>query len=423
MMYGTFDVVVLGGGAAGMASALEMDRRGWRVAIIERESRLGGILLQCIHTGFGLIEFDEELSGPEVAERLSDRIPGSKITVFVGSTVIGFESMEEGKGKAAGQVVTFASAKGVTRLESRAVVLAMGCRERNRGNVRIPGTRPAGIFTAGLAQRLVNIDGIMPGREVVIIGSGDIGLVMARRMAWSGARVHAVVEILPRPSGLPRNVVQCLNDFGIPLYLSHVTTAIKGKDRVRSIEVCPVENGALAISKAFELPCDTLLLSVGLVPENELSRDAGVQLNPATGGPRVDSQMMSSKSGVFACGNVLHVHDLVDNVVEEARRTGAFVSFWLEGTRPSREIKVKAGSNVRYVCPGSLDPASNNQVSLRSLVVKDGAQLEIRAGEIVVKRIMKNHVRPSEMITFNLGTTELGALAHIDDATIEISIP
>ena len=417
----SFDAVVIGGGAAGMAAALELDGRGRKVAIVEREQHLGGILLQCIHAGFGLLEFDEELTGPEFAERFSCRVPGSDIAVFTGSTVIGLA--ETGRGADGERVVTFVSPAGVARLHARAVVLAMGCRERNRGNVRIPGTRPAGIFTAGLAQRLVNVDGIMPGRNVVIIGSGDIGLVMARRMMWSGARVGAVVEILPRPSGLPRNVVQCLDDFGIPLHLSHVTTAIKGRDRVEAIEVCPLENGALATEKAFELPCDTLLLSVGLVPENELSRDAGVELDPATGGPQVDSRMMSGRTGVFACGNVLHVHDLVDNVVEEARRTGAFVAAWLDGGTASREIRVKAGPNVRYVCPGRLDPARDNRVSLRSLVVKDGARLEIRSGGSLVKSIPKPHVRPSEMITLNLGAAELEAIAGLPDPAVEISIP
>ncbi len=220
----------------------------------------------------------------------------------------------------------------------------MGCRERNRGNIRIPGSRPSGVFTAGLAQRLVNIEGYIPGKDVVIIGSGDIGLIMARRLTWAGCKVHAVVEILPYPSGLTRNIVQCLNDFGIPLYLSHLTTEIYGQDRVEGVEVTPIENGALMFDKSFKIPCDTVLLSVGLVPENELSKNAGVEINPATNGPWVDSTLMTSVPGIFACGNVLHVHDLVDFVAEESRRAGSFAADWLQasgrgrnsGSRPAR---------------------------------------------------------------------------------------
>jgi len=412
-----FDAVVIGGGAAGMAAALELRSSGRSAAIVEREERLGGILAQCIHTGFGLIEFDEELSGPEFAERFEERVAPAGIEAFCGCTVL--ELDVEGEQKT---VTCVSRSEGVMRLRARAVILAMGCRERNRGNVRIPGSRPAGVFTAGLAQRLVNVEGYVPGRDVVVIGSGDIGLIMARRMSWIGCKVHAVVEILPYPSGLTRNIVQCLRDFGIPLYLSHLTTDIFGRDRVEGIEVAPIENGALMTEKAFKIPCDTVLLSVGLVPENELSRMAGVSINPMTNGPWADSFLMTSVSGVFACGNVLHVHDLVDYVVEEARRAGRFAAAWLGGERPKRELRVKAGPNVRYVAPSRVEPGRDNKLYLRTMIVRNDAVLEARIDGKVLCSIKKNHVQPSEMITLSLGAAELGAIAGTPDATVEISI-
>jgi NADPH-dependent 2,4-dienoyl-CoA reductase/sulfur reductase-like enzyme len=413
----SFDAVVIGGGAAGMAAALELEAAGRSVAVVEREERLGGILAQCVHNGFGLIEFDEELTGPEFAERFEERLSGRPIAAFCGSTVLDLDA--EGPEK----TVTCVSARGgVARLRCRAIILAMGCRERNRGNIRIPGSRPAGVYTAGLAQRLVNVEGYVPGKEVVIIGSGDIGLIMARRMSWIGCKVHAVVEIMPYPSGLTRNIVQCLRDFGIPLYLSHLTTDIYGRDRVEGIEVAPIENGALMAEKAFKIPCDTVLLSVGLVPENELSRNAGVSINPMTNGPWVDSYLMTSVSGVFACGNVLHVHDLVDYVVEEARRAGSFAAAWLGGARPSRELRVKAGPNVRYVAPSRVETGRDNKLYLRTMIVKNDALLEVKLDGKVLRSVKKNHVQPSEMITISLGKAELEAAASMPDAAVEISI-
>ncbi len=413
----SFDAVVIGGGAAGMAAALELEARGHAVAIVEREERLGGILAQCVHNGFGLIEFDEELTGPEFAERFEEKVGARPIKVLCGCTVLSLEA--EGQDKV---VSCVSSAEGVIALRSRAVVLAMGCRERNRGNIRIPGSRPAGVYTAGLAQRLVNVEGYVPGKDVVIIGSGDIGLIMARRMSWIGCKVHAVVEILPYPSGLTRNIVQCLRDFGIPLYLSHLTTEIYGRDRVEGVEVAPIENGALMTAKAFRIPCDTVLLSVGLVPENELSRTAGVTINPMTSGPWADSSLMTSVSGVFACGNVLHVHDLVDFVVEESRRAGAFAAAWLAGARPGREVRVKAGSNVRYVAPARVEAGRDNKLYLRTMIVKNDALLEVKLDGKVLLSSKKNHVQPSEMITLKLGKAELAGAAELPDASIEISI-
>jgi thioredoxin reductase len=410
-----YDAVVVGGGAAGMAAALALDGRGKSCAVVDREESLGGILVQCVHNGFGLVEFDEELTGPEFAERFAERIASSRIATFLGATVL--EMGSEGDERVA---VCVSPSLGVVRLRARAIVLAMGCRERNRGNIRIPGTRPAGVFTAGLAQRLVNIEGYVPGKDVVVVGSGDIGLIMARRMSWIGSKVHAAVEILPYPSGLARNIVQCLHDFSIPLYLSHLATSVYGRDRVEGIEVTPIEDGALMTEKNFRIPCDTVLLSVGLVPENELSKEAGVELNPMTGGPVVDSTLMTNLPGVFACGNVLHVHDLVDYVVEEARRAGGHAADWIEGRKPRGELRVKVGANLRYAAPGRLDPERGNKLYMRSLIVKNDAVLEARLDNAVVRSVKKAHVQPSEMLSLVLGPAELGGCRP--DSVVELSM-
>ncbi|MDR1239725.1 MAG: FAD-dependent oxidoreductase [Treponema sp.] len=417
-----YDGVVIGGGAAGMAAALELEAAGFSCAIIEREDHLGGILMQCIHNGFGLHEFSEELTGPEFAERFMEKTLASKIAVLLNTTVTDFGTAASPGGSTAYKELFCVSPAGVLRIQARAVILAMGCRERNRGNVRIPGSRPAGVFTAGLAQRLVNIEGYIPGREVVVIGSGDIGLIMARRMNWVGCTVKAVVEIMPYPAGLTRNIVQCLRDFDIPLYLSCQTTSIFGNDRVEGVEVTPIENGVPAPGKRFRIDCDTVLLSVGLVPENELSKAAGVELNNATNGPLVDSSLMTNVEGVFACGNVLHVHDLVDWVAEESRRAGRYAAEWLTGRGPRSQIPVKAGANVRYVNPGRLDPRRENRVYLRSLVVKTGAVLELRCGHRLIKSLKKGHVQPSEMISLNLGPKDIEGLETGAAPSIEFSI-
>jgi NADPH-dependent 2,4-dienoyl-CoA reductase/sulfur reductase-like enzyme len=409
------DAVVVGAGAAGMAAALEIVSAGFSCVLVDREDHLGGILMQCIHNGFGLHEFGEELTGPEFAERFAENVRSSGIGVYLDTTVLSIRSNGDGK-----EVFCSSSKHGVLRLLCRTVVLAMGCRERNRGNVRIPGSRPAGVYTAGLAQRLVNIEGYIPGKDVVIIGSGDIGLIMARRMSWVGCSVKAVVEIMPYPSGLTRNIVQCLNDFNIPLHLSCRTSAIYGKDRVEGVEVTPLENGAPIAEKRFTIPCDTVLLSVGLVPENELSKEAGVDLNAMTNGPLVDSTMMTSVDGVFACGNVLHVHDLVDWAAEEAKRTGRFAAAWLRGERPSTQVRVKAGPNVRYANPGRVEIGRENKLYLRSLVVKNDAALEVKLDGRTIRSVKKNHVQPSEMLTLSVGAKELeGATA---DSVIELSL-
>jgi len=424
-----YDSVVIGGGAAGMAAALELEAQGFSCAIIEREDHLGGILMQCIHNGFGLHEFKEELTGPEFAERFIERVIKSKIAVYLNTTVTGFFAAGSvtaegaaGSNSASGHELFCVSPSGVMKIKSRAVLLAMGCRERNRGNVRIPGSRPAGVYTAGLAQRLVNIEGYIPGKEVVIIGSGDIGLIMARRMSWVGCKVKAVVEIMPYPAGLTRNIVQCLNDFNIPLYLSSQTTGIFGNDRVEGIEVTPMENGILVPSKSFRIDCDTVLLSVGLVPENELSRAAGIELNAVTNGPLVDSSLMTNAEGVFACGNVLHVHDLVDWVCEESRRAGLFAAEWLRGEHPKKQIQIKAGSHVRYVNPAQIAIDRENIIYMRSMLVKSDAVVELRLDDNIIKSKKERYVQPSEMISMKLGPKDFEGFKLNPDSVLEFSI-
>lgn len=415
----SIDAVVVGGGSAGLAAAAEIARQGHKVAVIEREVSLGGILNQCIHNGFGLHYFKEELTGPEYAQRfieITAELPG--IEFHVDTAVL--DAKDEGDLKV---VYAISRRDGVTKFTCRAIVLAMGCRERNRGNIGIPGTRPSGIFTAGLAQRLVNIDGYIPGREVVIVGSGDIGLIMARRMTWVGAKVHAVVEIQPYPSGLTRNIAQCLNDFGIPLYLSHVVSEIHGKDRVEAVSITPIDDHHPDGNRTFRIPCDTLLLSVGLLPDNEVSDKLGVEINPETNGAYVDARLMTSRPGVFACGNVLHVHDLVDYVTEESTRCGAFVSDYLsEVGRAETQYRIVAGANVKYVLPNHYAPERENTFYLRPMIVKNKAELVITLdGEQVMKRRF-SHIQPSEMMSAVIGPAALTAIDPDRPNLLEISV-
>lgn len=411
-----FDAAVIGAGAAGMAASLSLSRRGYSCALVDREEAMGGILLQCIHNGFGLQHFGEELTGPEFSERLEKDVRSSDVGFFPETTVLSIEN-ENPDGFS---VLLSSAANGIVSVSCRSVVLAMGSRERNRGNIRIAGDRPSGVFTAGLAQRLINIDGYLPGKQIVIIGSGDIGLIMARRLTLSGAKVEAVVEIQSFPSGLTRNIVQCLTDFSIPLYLSHATLRIIGKERVAGVEVAPLENGAVQDGKAFIISCDTVLLSVGLVPENELSAKAGVKINPVTNGPFVDSRLMTSVSGIFAAGNVLHIHDLVDRVAEEAGRAGSCCADYLDAFKAAKkpeakEVSLKAGKNIRYTVPSSLDPENANRIYLRSMVVMDRGIVRIthQGMEVFSKRL--SWIRPGEMISLDLKAGEI--LAESPGAT------
>jgi NADPH-dependent 2,4-dienoyl-CoA reductase/sulfur reductase-like enzyme len=416
MLEKSYDAVVIGGGAAGMAAALAVRESGRTAAIVDREPSLGGILMQCIHNGFGIHEFGADLTGPEFAERLVSRVHGAGIDLYLDTTVMDITGDE------ASHVVTACGKKyGVLRLGCRAVVLAMGCRERNRGNVAIAGTRPAGVFTAGLAQRLMNLDGYIPGRRVVVIGSGDIGLIMARRLTLVGSQVLAVVEIQPYPSGLTRNISQCLNDFSIPLYLSHVVSRITGPDRVDGVDVAPLVDGTPDYEKSFHLDCDTVLLSVGLIPENELSRKAGVPLNEDTGGPRIDANLMSASAGIFACGNVLHVHDLVDYAVEEARRCGEAVGRFLSGERV-KQFRLMPGANVRSVVPNYYAPERENVLYLRPLIVKNDAILSLQIGGVEIKKRKLVHVQPSEMIRFSVKPADFPALSDNQENLMEVAI-
>ena len=347
-------IVVVGGGPAGLAAAIAAYEAGEHdVLILERDTQLGGILNQCIHNGFGLHTFKEELTGPEYAQRFIDRADELGIERRLGTMVLDISPDRVG--------TTVSAVDGIDRIQAGAVVLAMGCRERPRGALATPGYRPAGVYSAGTAQRLVNIEGQMPGREVVILGSGDIGLIMARRMTLEGAHVACVAEIMPYSGGLKRNIVQCLDDFGIPLLLSHTVVDVEGRDRVEAVTIAQVDEHLKPIpGTEVRHPCDTLMLSVGLLPENELSREAGVELSPVTRGPVVDQSLQTSVAGIFACGNVLHVHDLVDFVSQEATAAGTqaarYVMADAREATTSRGIPVAATDGVRYTVPSFIDP-------------------------------------------------------------------
>ena len=390
-----YDVVVIGAGAAGLATAEVTASAGRSTLVIDRDDFAGGVLMQCIHNGFGLHHFKEELTGPEYAERLESAARNAGAEFLLQTTVMDF-NLADNENK---ELLALSPEYGVMRITAKAVMLAMGCRERNRGNIGIPGRRPAGIFTAGLAQRLINMSGLLPGKSAVIIGSGDIGLIMARRLTWSGIPVKAVVEIRPFPSGLTRNIVQCLNDFNIPLYLGHTVSKINGADRIESVEISPLVDGVPDSSRSFTIECDTVLLSAGLIPENELSKRGGVTMNMTTGGPLVDAWRMTNIPGVFAGGNVLHVHDLADYASDEAALAGRHILDYLNGKRPGREFPVTAGGNLRYVTPNEYIPGEKTQFFMRSLIVEDDAELIVSLDGQEIMRKKLRFVKPPEMLS------------------------
>ena len=411
------DLVIIGGGPAGLAAAVAARKAGVEnLLILERDSELGGILNQCIHNGFGLHTFKEELTGPEYAARFIAQAEELQIPYKLNTMVLDL---------AADKTVTAMNkTDGLFQLHPKAVILAMGCRERPRGALNIPGYRPAGIYTAGTAQRLVNMEGYLPGRKVVILGSGDIGLIMARRMTLEGAQVQVVAELMPYSGGLKRNIVQCLDDFGIPLKLSHTVVDIQGKERVEGITLARVENGKPVPGTEEHYDCDTLLLSCGLLPENELSRAAGVALSPITSGPLVNESLETSIPGVFAAGNVLHVHDLVDYVSEEAGAAGAQAAAYLQnGEQDAPAIPVHCENGVRYTVPATVRPACvGDTVTIRFRVggVFKNKKIAVYLGDTCIFSRKRPVLAPGEMETVRLKGVDLRA--HPDASCLTVTL-
>ena len=416
------ELVVIGGGPAGLAAAIAAAENGVAVddiLILEREPELGGILLQCIHSGFGLHRFGEELTGPEYAARFSKKVVEMGIPALLSTMVLTLHQMEDGRK----EITAVSSAHGLIRLKARAVVLAMGCRERGRGALNIPGTRPAGIYTAGAAQKFVNIKGFMPGRRVVILGSGDIGLIMARRMTLEGTKVEVVAELMPYSGGLSRNIQQCLRDFDIPLLLSHTITQIHGKERVTGVTISQVDEKRRPIPGSEQyFDCDTVLLSCGLIPENELTRQAGIPLDPVTGGAVVGENRETEMAGVFAAGNVLHVHDLVDFVSAEAELAGVGAALWLtEGNREEIKLPVHPQGVIRYVVPQTVSLPAKEDVRLFFRVgeVVDKAAVIVENGGKILYKGMRPRLLPGEMESV---TIKADALAETEGGQLTVRL-
>ena len=421
-----FDVVVIGGGPAGMAAALAAHKAGASVAIVEREQHLGGILRQCIHPGFGLSHFKQELTGPEYAQRFIDQVRATNIALFLDSMVLGIDSGESTE-DAAVHTVTLMSPTGMLQLTGRAVVLAMGCRERTRSEIKIPGSRPAGVFTAGLAQRYINIENLKPGTRAVILGSGDIGLIMARRCTLEGISVEGVYELMPYANGLRRNVKNCLDDFGIPLHLSTTVTRVIGHNRVEAVEVSQVDEHLAPIPGTERIvPCDTLLLSVGLIPENELSVAAGVELDPRTRGAVVDQSLQTGVPGIFACGNVLHVHDLADNVTTESERAGAAAAAYALGVGDSMgascELTISPAGIAGYALPGRITTVGLTKLNFRVRRPVDAARVRILANgeELLAGKVRP--FKPSVMESFPLPAKVIQRALDLGVSEIVLSV-